>query len=79
MCWVCALTVNAQQRLEEKKINLSATNMPLSEVVADLSTREGLSFTYGNTVDLSQSISLSFTSFGIVEGLNKIFEPCHIQ
>jgi hypothetical protein len=76
---VYSYRANSQQRLQEKKINVTAVNGLLSEVLSDLSEKEGLSFTYGSTINLSQRVTVNLNSVGLREALDKIFRTCNIE
>ncbi|PBQ30586.1 hypothetical protein CNR22_01960 [Sphingobacteriaceae bacterium] len=68
-----------QERLQEKRITLTAANKLLSEVLADLGEKEGLSFTYGSTINLSQRVTVNLNSVSLTEALDKILKPCNIE
>lgn len=68
-----------QERLHEKKITITAANKLLADVLADLSEKEGLSFTYGSTIKLSQRVTVNLNSVAFTEALDKIFKPCNID
>lgn len=71
--------VLAQENLLDKKITLSANNIPLEEALSQLSTQSGSRFSYGNTIDLKQKVSFNFSDIAFKEALNKIFDPIKIN
>ena len=69
----------AQDNYLNKKVSLNAANISLSQLITGLSDQTKVRFTYGNTINLSQQITVNFQSISLEEALNKIFKPANIE
>lgn len=73
------MVVLAQDNILNKKISISFTNAPLTEVLKEFTAQINTHFTYGNNIDLSQKVNYTFSDLSFKEALNKVFEPIQIK
>lgn len=76
---IMGFAVHGQDRLNEQKISYTAVNTLLSDVLKDLEDQYHLSFTYGNTINLAQRVTISVKSIALPTALDNIFLPAGIK
>jgi outer membrane receptor protein involved in Fe transport len=76
---ICKFNAAGQELLHERKISLNAEKSTLLEIINDLGKREGLSFTYGNTIHLDSKITVKLNAVRLSDALDKIFLPKKIR
>lgn len=76
---LCCCTAIAQENILQKKVSLNASGISLSQLITGLSEQTKTRFTYGNTIDLSQQITINLQSVSLDVALDKIFKPVNIE
>ncbi|MEO6304968.1 MAG: carboxypeptidase-like regulatory domain-containing protein, partial [Bacteroidia bacterium] len=69
----------AQDDLLDKKVNLNSQNSSIEEILKELTTQTGAHFSFGNTVDVSQKVTISVSDLSLKEALDKVFDPGKIK
>ncbi|MBA3683560.1 MAG: carboxypeptidase-like regulatory domain-containing protein, partial [Bacteroidetes bacterium] len=71
--------VIAQDNLLDKKVTLNSQKNSIEETLKELTKQTNAHFSYGNTIDLSQKITILVTDVTLKEALNQIFDPAKIK